>query len=61
MRARKLRVDWHETTTDRRLTLEPVFCLGLCACAPAAMLDSQVFGRLDDTRLDNLIDRARRP
>jgi formate dehydrogenase subunit gamma len=43
----KLRVDWHETTTDKRLTLEPVFCLGLCACAPAAMLDSQVFGRLD--------------
>ena len=43
----KLRVDWHETTTDKRLTLEPVFCLGLCACAPAAMLDSQVFGPLD--------------
>ena len=43
----KLRVDWHETTTDKRLTLEPVFCLGLCTCAPAAMLDSQVFGRLD--------------
>jgi len=57
----KLRVDWHETTTDKRLTLEPVFCLGLCACAPAAMLDSQVFGRLDAKRLDTLIDRARQP
>ena len=31
-----LGLDWHETTPDGRLTLEPVFCLGLCACAPAA-------------------------
>lgn len=56
----KLRVDWHGTTTDKRLTLEPVFCLGLCACAPAAMLDNQVHGRLDAKRLDTLIDGARR-
>lgn len=56
----KLRVDWHETTTDKRVTLEPVFCLGLCACAPAAMLDHQVFGRLDAKRLDTLIGGARR-
>jgi len=56
----KLRVDWHGTTTDKRLTLEPVFCLGLCACAPAAMMDNQVFGRLDAKRVDTLIDGARR-
>lgn len=56
----KLRVDWHGTTTDKRLTLEPVFCLGLCACAPAAMLDDQVHGRLNAKRLDTLIDGARR-
>ena len=56
----KLRVDWHGTTTDKRVTLEPVFCLGLCACAPATMLDNQVHGRLDAKRLDTLIDGARR-
>ncbi|HEV2163217.1 MAG TPA: formate dehydrogenase subunit gamma [Stellaceae bacterium] len=56
----KLRVDWHGTTTDKRVTLEPVFCLGLCACAPAAMMDNQVHGRLDAKRLDTLIDGARR-
>jgi formate dehydrogenase subunit gamma len=56
----KLRVAWGETTADRRLTLEPVFCLGLCACAPAAMLDDQVFGRLDAKRLDALIERTSR-
>jgi formate dehydrogenase subunit gamma len=55
----RLQVDWHETTPDGRVTLEPVFCLGLCACAPAAMLDGQVFGALDETRLSSLIDRVR--
>jgi formate dehydrogenase subunit gamma len=56
----RLRVDWYGTTPDGGVTLEPVFCLGLCACAPAAMLDGQVFGALDDARLTRLIDRTRR-
>ena len=55
----KLRVDWHETTTDKHITLEPVFCLGLCACAPAAMLDDRVVGRLDAQRLDSLLSGTR--
>lgn len=42
-----LGVDWHETTPDGRVTLEPVYCLGLCSCAPAAMLDSELIGRAD--------------
>ena len=44
-----LGVDWHETTPDGRVTLEPVFCLGLCACGPAAMVDGQLVGRCDET------------
>ena len=43
----KLGIDWHETTPDGAVTLEPVYCLGLCACAPAAMLDGAVIGRLN--------------
>jgi formate dehydrogenase subunit gamma len=59
-RARELlRVGWHEATADGRVTLEPVFCLGLCACAPAAMLDNRVVGALDDARLSALIDQVR--
>ncbi len=46
-----LGVDWHGTTTDGRVTLEPVFCLGLCSCAPAAMLDGKVMGRVDHAKL----------
>jgi formate dehydrogenase subunit gamma len=56
----RLRVDWHETTPDGSVTLEPVFCLGLCACAPAAMLDRRGFGALDEAQLASLIERARR-
>jgi formate dehydrogenase subunit gamma len=43
-----LGIDWHETTPDGRVTLEPVFCLGLCACGPAAMVDGRLVGRCDD-------------
>ena len=40
-------IDFHETSADGRLTLEPVFCLGNCACGPAAMLDQRILGRVD--------------
>jgi formate dehydrogenase subunit gamma len=43
-----LGINWHETTPDGRVTLEPVFCLGLCACGPAAMVDGRLVGRCDD-------------
>lgn len=54
-----LGVDWHGTTPDGAVTLEPVFCLGLCACGPAAMLDGRLIGRCDETRVDALIAEAR--
>src|SRR3979490_2101967 len=42
-------------TADERVTLEPIYCLGLCATAPSAMLDGRVVGRLDEARIDALI------
>jgi len=36
---RQLNIDFHETTADDRVTLEAVYCLGHCACAPAVMVD----------------------
>jgi formate dehydrogenase subunit gamma len=47
----RLGIDWGETTPDGELTVEPVFCLGLCACGPAALLDGQPLGRLDEASL----------
>lgn len=54
-----LNVDWHGTTPDRAVTLEPVFCLGLCACAPAALVDGQVIGRVDEARMDTILAGCR--
>ena len=56
---RRLGVDWHDTTADGAVTLEPVFCLGLCAVGPSALLDGTPLGRLDNARIDSLLERAR--
>ena len=56
---RRLGVDWHDTTADGAVTLEPVFCLGLCAVGPSAMLDDAPLGRLDTARIDSALERAR--
>jgi formate dehydrogenase subunit gamma len=50
-----LGIGWGETTGDGRVTLEPVFCLGLCATAPACMIDGKLVGRLDAARLDRML------
>lgn len=49
-------MDWHETTPDGAVTLEPVFCLGLCACGPAALVDGRVVGRVDAARIDAILE-----
>ncbi len=56
---RRLGVDWHDTTADGAVTLQPVFCLGLCAVGPSAMLDGAPLGRLNNARIDSALERAR--
>ena len=51
----KLGVSMHGTTEDGEVTLEPVYCLGLCACSPAMMIDDSVYSRVDAARFDSLI------
>ncbi|MFD1327934.1 formate dehydrogenase subunit gamma [Mycoplana ramosa] len=55
-----LGIDFHQTTLDGAVTLEPVYCLGLCSCAPSAMLDGEVHGRLDAASAAELVEEARR-
>ena len=55
-----LGIDFHQTTLDGAVTLEPVYCLGLCSCAPSAMLDGAVHGRLDADLAAELVAEARR-
>jgi formate dehydrogenase subunit gamma len=51
----RLGVDWHGTDAGGAVTLSPVFCLSLCACGPAAMLDDRPVGRVDEARIDALL------
>lgn len=48
-------IDFHETTPDGRLTLEPVFCLGLCACAPSAQMGDRLLGRATVEKVQKLV------
>lgn len=48
----RLGVDFHQTTADGAYTLEPVYCLGNCACSPAIMVDDELKGRLTPERFD---------
>lgn len=52
----KLGVEMHGSTDN--VTLEPVYCLGNCACSPAVIIDDKVYGRVDTNKLDKLIDEC---
>lgn len=54
-----LGIDFHQTTKDGKVTLEPIFCLGLCACAPAAMVDGRLLGRVDEAAVDAILAEVR--
>lgn len=51
-----LQAGFHETTQDGRFTLEPVYCLGNCACSPAMMIDADLYGRVSPARFDSIIN-----
>lgn len=54
----RLGLAWHGTTADGRVTLEPVFCLGLCSVAPAALVGEELVGRADLTQLQEALERC---
>jgi formate dehydrogenase subunit gamma len=56
----RLGIAFGSTTADGGVTLEPVYCLGLCSVSPAAMLDGKVVARLDEGKLDALLAEADR-
>jgi formate dehydrogenase subunit gamma len=55
----ELGIEWGGTTPDGALTVEGVYCLGLCACAPSALYDGDPMGRLDRNRLDDVVREVR--
>jgi formate dehydrogenase subunit gamma len=51
----KLGISLGNTTADGRITVEAVYCLGLCSVSPSAMIDGKVVARLDAKKLDGLL------
>ena len=51
-----LGIDYHETTEDQAVSLEPVYCLGNCACAPSIMLGDSVYGRVTIEQVGSLLE-----
>ncbi|CAI8277299.1 MAG: NADH-quinone oxidoreductase subunit 2 [SAR92 bacterium MED-G29] len=50
-----LGIDYGETTVDGSVTLEPVYCLGNCACSPSVRINDDVYARVDADRFDDLV------
>ena len=42
-------------TSNDDITLEPVYCLGNCACSPAVMVDGKTYGRVSHERFDEIV------
>jgi formate dehydrogenase subunit gamma len=53
-------IDFHQTTRDRSISLEPVYCLGNCALSPAIMVDGNVYGRVTTDRFRQIVEELRK-
>ncbi|MDI1230117.1 formate dehydrogenase subunit gamma [Methylobacter sp. G7] len=51
----KLGIGFHETTADGKFSLEPVYCLGNCACSPAMQIGKEIYGRVTADSFDATI------
>lgn len=54
-----LNIDYHQTTADGDITLEPVYCLGNCACSPAIRIGDEVHGHVDADKFEQLLTTLR--
>ncbi len=55
----RLGIDYHENTSDGQFSLEPVYCLGNCACSPSIMVGKDVHGRVSPERFDEIIEATK--
>ena len=53
----RLGIEFGQTTADGLFTLEPVYCLGNCACSPSIRINDEVHARVSADKFDELISR----
>ena len=51
----RLGIDFGQTSADGDFTLEPVYCLGNCACSPAIVVGEDLYGRVNPQRFDEIV------
>jgi formate dehydrogenase subunit gamma len=58
---RTLGIDFHETTSDGAITLEPVYCLGNCGCGPSVLIDhDDLHARVTPQVFDAVVDALKK-
>jgi len=57
---KRLGIDFHGSSADGAFSLEAVYCLGNCACSPAALINGELLGRVTPARFDDAISRLAR-
>ncbi len=55
MGGRELEAHAKQRLAGNDVTLEPVYCLGNCACSPAVMIDGKTYGRVSKERFDEIV------
>ena len=55
----QLGIDYHETTADGQFSLEPVYCLGNCACSPAIQVGEDIYGKVSAQSFDAIINEKK--
>ena len=55
----QLGIDYHETTADGQFSLEPVYCLGNCACSPAIQIGDDIYGKVSAQSFDAIINEKK--
>ena len=51
----RLGIEFGQTSADGDFTLEPVYCLGNCACSPAIVVGEDLYGRVNPQRFDEIL------
>jgi formate dehydrogenase subunit gamma len=46
------------TSANGAYSLEPVYCLGLCAQSPAIQIDDAIYARVSTAKFDALLQKA---
>lgn len=59
--SRKLGIEMGETTPDGLFTLLPVCCIGYCDRSPAMLINRKVYGPLTPEKIDDILEKLRRP